>query len=147
MMPPDASRKRRKSWIIWLSVAAVILVLCCGCGAGISYLVYRSLEFERDRASESTQEYLDALREQRFDKAYDLMCDRNKNRDGQTEQEFIAEQQASPKLRNYDVQGVALSGGNDADFTVKVRQELDNGTSRTERIPVVTDGDDLRPCP
>ena|GEM_PF-7124665 len=147
ILPPNARRSSKKGWIIGLSITAVVLVLCCGCTALAGFGIYRVVESVRDQAGESTQDYLEALRDQRFDDAYELMCDRNKNRDGQTREEFIAAQQESPKLLNYEVQGVAVSQEGSSEFKVKTEQEFDDGTSRIERIPVVSEGDELRPCP
>ncbi len=145
MLPPGAPRSSKKGWIIGLSIAAVIVVLCCGCGALGGYAVYRAIESERDRAGDVTQEYLDALREQRFDDAYELTCDRNQ--DDQTRQEFVTEQREAPRLREYEIEGVAISQDADTEYEVMTRQEFADGSTDTERIPVVSEGDELRPCP
>lgn len=144
-VPVQPPVKSNRGWIIGLSIAAVVLLLCCGCGGIGSYVVYRVIESERDQASSNTTEYLDALKAQRFNEAYGLMCDRNRSR--QSKEQFIAEQQFKPRLISYDVEGVALVHKDGVEYQVKTRQKFDDGLQQIRRINVVSERDNLRPCP
>lgn len=144
-VPVQPPVKSNRGWLIGLSIAAVVLLLCCGCGGIGSYVVYRVIESERDQASSNTTEYLDALKAQRFNDAYGLMCDRNRSR--QSKEQFIAEQQFKPRLISYDVEGVALVHKDGVEYQVKTRQKFDDGLQQIRRVNVVSERDNLRPCP
>lgn len=142
---PPPPGKGRKGWVVGLSIAAIVLFLCCGCAGVGGYFVYRVVESERNKAKEQVEDYLTAVKEQRFGDAYDMMC--RANRKAETESQYAARLQAGPQLKSFDIEGAGFSGNDDVEFEVETRQRFTDGTSRHIYIEVVSQSDKLYACP
>jgi hypothetical protein len=145
MLPPAPPPKSRKGWVIGLSIAVVVLVLCCGCLGLGGFAVYRAIGSEKDRARDNTAEYLDALKDQQYEDAYTMICKRD--RDHQTKEQFVTEQTAKPKLVDYDIRGTSISREDGVEYQVRTHLKFQGGSSQNKQFDVVSDDDHLRPCP
>lgn len=132
--PPTEGRSFR----LWmgLGVAGLAALLCCGAGGtALVGLMVTGTEAVNERARAVTGDYFDALREQKYNEAYDLLCDRL--RDDETPEQFSSRMAREPRISAYtlgDVDIVDLTLPADLTYTsgdrdtVRVVMDQDSGT-------------------
>ena len=98
--PPVEGKGRRIG--LGLGVGAGVLVLVCGGGVaaliGVGVSASGSLQ---ERAHAAVSQYLDALRDDKYDKAYRLLCD--EAQDDETLGEFRTRVSAMDPIERYDL--------------------------------------------
>ncbi|GLI01716.1 hypothetical protein [Phytohabitans aurantiacus] len=132
--PPTEGRSFRL-WMA-LGVAALATVLCCGAGGtALVGLFITGGEAVNEQVQATAGDYFDALREQKFNDAYDLLCDRLRN--DETPEQFGARMGREPRITSYSLGDVDLinltlpadltytSGDRD---TVRVAMDQDSGS-------------------
>ncbi|MFF5292858.1 Rv0361 family membrane protein [Paractinoplanes globisporus] len=119
--PPVEGRGKRTGWAVGISIGVVVLF--CGIGAtaviGIGATANGAYQ-ERARAAVSS--YLNALRDKKYDEAYNLLCD-----DAQTDEspaEFRARVSIEPTIEAYRIGKLDLLTG-----TVPVDATYGDGSS------------------
>jgi hypothetical protein len=132
--PPTEGRSFR----LWmgLGVAALATVLCCGAGGtALVGLMITGTEAVNEQVQAVAGDYFDALREQKYNEAYDLLCD--DLREEETPQEFGSRMSREPRIASYtfeDVDLVDLSLPTDLTYTngdrdsVRVAMDQDTGS-------------------
>lgn len=124
---PSEGGGTRLGWA--LGIAGLIAVLCCGGGlvAGVG-LAVTGVEAVNERARVAVGSYLDALREKKYDEAYELLCDAEQKRLDLAR--FTSREQARPeRLESYELGEVDL---NAADISLPVQEHYADGA--TERV-------------
>jgi hypothetical protein len=98
--PPNEGSGTRLGWA--LGIAGAALVLCCG-GGFVAFLGFGVTQVAalNEQSRVVVSEYLDALREDKFDDAYKLLCDSQQAR--QSKEAFTAQQENRPQIRGYDL--------------------------------------------
>lgn len=106
--PPTEGRSTR----LWLGLGAAgaAVVLCCGGGlaAGIGLVVTGS-QAVNERAQAAVGHYLDDVRAQRYDEAYDALCPALRRQE--TASQFADRVAEEPEISRYDLQDVDLRTG------------------------------------
>lgn len=137
--PPTEGRTTRV-WI-GLGVAGLALVLCCGGGAAaLVGLAVAGGQAVNEQARAVVGDYLAALRDKEYGKAYDLLCDTDQSRESPAE--FERRVAAGPELAAYQVGEASVSdrvtvpvtltySGGDQD-SQEVTLDQDTGSGRLE---------------
>ncbi|GAB2592813.1 hypothetical protein Aab01nite_37090 [Paractinoplanes abujensis] len=98
--PPVEGKGRRLGW--GLGIGAGVLVLVCGGGLaaliGLGTSVTGALD---EQAHAAVNDYLGALRDERFDQAYGLLCDQSRRE--QTASEFRARAEAEERITTWQL--------------------------------------------
>lgn len=119
--PPAEGGGARLGWA--LAVAGVFLVLCCGGGtAALIGFFVTQVAATNEQSQAVVGSYLEALREQDYDAAYELLCD-----DEQAElskDRFASRERARKRLQSYDIGEFDLNSG-----TVPVTERYRDGTT------------------
>ncbi|WP_173084195.1 Rv0361 family membrane protein [Phytohabitans rumicis] len=136
--PPVEGRTARM-WL-GLGVAALATVLCCGAGGtALVGLVLTQAESLNEQAQTIVGDYFDALSEEKYDAAYDLLCE--DAQEDESPQQFAARVAREPKITSYEVGDVKLTTltvPTDVTYASGSRQTLevslaqDRGTGRFE---------------
>lgn len=132
--PPTEGRSFRL-WMA-LGVAGLAMLLCCGAGGtALVGLVITGTEAVNEQVQTVAGDYFDALREQKYNEAYDLLCD--EIRDDETPQQFSSRMTREPRIASYtfgDVDLVDLTLPADLTYasgdrdTVRVAMDQDTGS-------------------
>jgi hypothetical protein len=98
--PPNEGAGTRLGWA--LGIAGAAIALCCG-GGFVAVLGFGVTQVAalNEQSRVVVSEYLDALREDKFDDAYRLLCDSQQER--QSKENFTAQQESRPQIRGYDL--------------------------------------------
>src|SRR5689334_25144357 len=67
--PPTDGARRRRLTAVWLSIGAVVVLIVAGAVGGVGFVVLASRAIS-DQAEAAVTDYLGALRDEKFDKAY-----------------------------------------------------------------------------
>jgi hypothetical protein len=98
--PPAEGGGARLGW--GLGIAGAVLVLCCGGGlAAFIGLVVTQVAATNEQSRAVVTDYLDALREEDYDSAYDLLCDEWQER--ATKDQFETSERARKKIDSYEI--------------------------------------------
>lgn len=91
-----------------LGIAALAVVLCCGGGvAALVGLVVSGTEAVNEQARTVVEDYFEALRDQEYDQAYQLLCANARHRESPAE--FEERVSAGPDITGYRVGDVTLA--------------------------------------
>ncbi|WP_422774644.1 hypothetical protein ACN28C_13160 [Plantactinospora sp. WMMC1484] len=105
--PPSEGRGARM-WL-GLGVAALAVVLFCGGGgAALVGLLVSGAEALNEQARSVVTQYLDAIDDEEFDKAYGLLCESAQQRESPAE--FERRVGAEPEIASFRVGDVSLTG-------------------------------------
>ncbi|MEJ3746576.1 hypothetical protein WEI85_27945 [Actinomycetes bacterium KLBMP 9797] len=129
--PPTEGRTLR----LWLAlgVAGLAAVLCCGAGgAALVGVVITSTEAINEQVEAVVGDYYAAVRDERYQEAYDLLCD--ELRDDETQREF-ADRVSREPIRSYEVGDAAIA----EDLSVPVNVTYADGDQRTVEVTMVQD--------
>ncbi|MET8148687.1 hypothetical protein ACIBSW_12945 [Actinoplanes sp. NPDC049668] len=103
--PPVEGRGRRLG--MGLGIGVTVLVLACGGGvAAVAGLITVMGSALSEQAEVVVGDYFDALQDREWAQAYDMLCDRAK--DDETESQFISRVSADEPIASYDVGDVEL---------------------------------------
>jgi hypothetical protein len=119
--PPVEGRGKRIGLSIGIAVGVVVLVCGGGLGAMIGVLA-SSQSSAQEHANAAVSGYLNALRDGKYDKAYDLLCD--KAREDESPAEFRRRVAAEPVVRSYTMGKFDV-----LTFSMPVEATYDNGSS------------------
>ncbi|MGW0434350.1 Rv0361 family membrane protein [Micromonospora sp. NPDC003197] len=98
--PPTEGRSRRR-WI-GLGVGALALVLCCGGGVvAVVGLAVSGTQAIDEQARTVAGDYFEALKNRRYGRAYDLLCDEDQRRE--SSRDFQQRVSAEPEIAGYQV--------------------------------------------
>ena len=90
--PTDGVRRRRWIALAWSGAAAV--VLCIGGVAGVGALVIFGSQMIVDQSTAAVRDYLTAVQDRQYAKAYDMLCSAERNRI--SERQFAVQQSQRP---------------------------------------------------
>ncbi|MEO3744857.1 hypothetical protein [Plantactinospora sp. B5E13] len=113
--PPTEGRTVR----LWLGIgvaALAVLLVCGGGGAALIGLLVSSTEAVNEQARAVVTDYLDAIEDDQFNQAYNLLCDSTKQRESPAE--FARRVGAEPEIASFQVGDVLV--GNDLRVPVDV---------------------------
>ena len=132
--------KSRHGWIIGLTIGTVLLLCLCGVGVigGLGYLGYR---LDRTDAVAALTQYLEEIRDQNYEAAYDRLCDEAKA--GASRAEY-GQHFPPPRLVSFQI-GAASNADRSGEVghNVQVKLHLDDGQVRTERYFVFSRSGDV----
>lgn len=122
---------------VWLGLgaAALAVVLCCGGGgAALVGLVVSGTRAINEQARVVVGNYLDALKNKDYGKAYDLLCDQVQSRE--SPDEFQRRAAAAPDIASFHVGQASTTRG----VTVPVDVTYAEGGAVTQRYALAQDG-------
>ena len=121
--PPTDGTARRRWVAVGISIGLAIL-LCIG-GAGIlGGLVWLTVRVAQDESQASVRDYLTALRDQDYEKAYGLLCDPIQANTSPTQ--FARSQRDAPQITSFDVAKGSFQG---EDLVVPTEIDFADGTA------------------
>ena len=126
--PPAEGRGRRLG--LGLGIGAAVLLLVCGGGVaamiGLGVVASRAVN---EQIEVVVSGYFDAVETQRFDDAYDMLCQQVRSR--QREAEYTVETRADGPIRSYDV---GQLGSTNLDLIVPVDVTYQDGRRTTLQV-------------
>lgn len=103
--PTDGTRQRR--WMaVGLSAGAAVL-LCVVGAVGLGGLAYFGVQALGEQAQGAVVDYLTALRDEEYGRAYDLLCDDRQA--SRSVDDFAREESARPRISEFDVGRASLA--------------------------------------
>ncbi|HEX5597102.1 MAG TPA: hypothetical protein VFX61_13955 [Micromonosporaceae bacterium] len=130
--PPVEGRATR----LWLGIgtAALAVLICCG-GGGAAVIGFgvAATEAAKEQARAVVGDYLEAVKDREYGKAYGLLCDAVQRRE--TPSEFRERVNAEPKITDYRIREVRLTDR----VTVPVDVTYTGGAMQILRFQVETD--------
>ncbi len=130
--PTDGARQRR--WLaIGLSTGFVVLV-CIGGLFGVGSLVVLGTRVVQDQATAKVTEYLTAVRDGEYQRAYSLLCDERQARE--SERQFVNDNLGGPRVREFTVGRAELSD----DIRVPATIRYADGSADTVDFVMAQDG-------
>jgi hypothetical protein len=142
--PTDGTRQRR-----WLAVGlagGLALLVCVGGLVGLGAIVVLGTQVIRDDATRAVENYLTAVKDRDFDKAYDQLCEATQAKTSRSQ--FARNQSREPGISSFTVGEADLTDvikvpatihyDNQTVITVRYLMEQD---SRTGGIEVCTEED------
>jgi len=99
---PPTEGDQRRTWI-GLGIGGLALLLCCVGGVvGFIALVVTSVEAIDEQARATVGHYLDAVKDENYEDAYDLLCDDIQQRE--SPDRFAQRVQRDPDISSYQLQ-------------------------------------------
>ncbi|WP_155372690.1 Rv0361 family membrane protein [Catellatospora vulcania] len=139
--PPQPKSPVRKILII----VAIVLLLCCGGAAVAGYFAYRGIEAATGPARDAATAYADDLVARDYAGAYAGLCSRT--RALTSEQQFIAEQTAGPRISDYSVAGVNVEQHNSTvSGVVTLELTRADGSQSVLGVPLLKEDGQWRVC-
>jgi hypothetical protein len=142
--PTDGTRQRR-----WLAVGlagGLALLICVGGLVGLGAIVVLGTQVVRDDATRAVENYLTAVKDRDFDKAYDQLCEATQAKT--TRAQYARAQSRRPGISSFTVGTVDLADAimvpatiRYVDQTVVTVHYLMEQDSRTGGIEVCTEED------
>lgn len=129
--PPTEGRTFR----LWLAlgVAGLAAVLCCGAGGtAIVGLVITGTRAVNEQVRAVVTDYYEAVRDGRYQQAYDLLCD--DLRDDESQQRFADRMTRAPRVSSYEIGDVSLT-----DLTVPAHVTYADGDRQTVEVTMAQD--------
>lgn len=129
--PTDGARQRR-----WLAVglaSAAALVVCVGGLVGLGGLLVFGYQMTLDQSRAAVTEYLTAIKEEDFSRAYAQLCDAQRAR--VDEREFVRARASEPGIATFTVGEPDLTGP----VVVPATVGYDDGSSATVRYVLEQD--------
>jgi hypothetical protein len=130
--PTDGTKQRR--WLAIGLAAGFVVLLCIGGLVGFGSLVILGTQVVRDQASAKVTEYLTAVRDGEYLRAYSLLCDERQARE--SEREFVNNNMGKPRVRDFTVGTADLSD----DIRVPATIRYVDGTVDTVDFVLAQDG-------
>ncbi len=131
---PPAEGRSTRLWV-GLGVGGLALVLFCGAGAAaVVGLVVTGTRAVNEQAQVVVGNYLDAVRDEDYPRAYRLLCD--EAQDDENADEFATRVRAQQPISSYDVGEASLA----AELVVPVDVTYRAGGSGTLRFYLAQDG-------
>ncbi|GIG85498.1 Rv0361 family membrane protein [Plantactinospora endophytica] len=144
--PPPPQPKSRNTTRIVLIVVAIVVAVCCVGGAGLGFLLFRSVSEAVGPARDAGTRYVADLDAGNWSAANAQTCAATRRL--MTEQEFVAGQEAGPKATGYELTGTNVGNYNGRQTaTITIEVSYPGGDVRTVQIPMVHEGGQWRPCP
>jgi hypothetical protein len=137
---PPTDRDNKGLWI-GLSAGALLLVLCCVGGIGGIVLLSADGGLAKTQAVQVVSGYLDALIEEDYGGAYDLLCEEQRNTMNRTEYRRLVSRNP---IEGYQVGDVTVQG---PEILVEVQVTPVSGAARTSDYRVVQESTELKVCP
>jgi len=103
--PTDGTRQRR--WLAIGLASGFVVLLCIGGLTGLGGLVVLGTQVVRDQAAAAVTEYLTAVRDGEYARAYSLLCEERQAR--VSEREFINDNLDRPRVSDFVVGTAELS--------------------------------------
>jgi hypothetical protein len=103
--PTDGTRQRR--WLAIGLAAGFVVLVCIGGLVGLGSLVVLGTQVVRDQASAAVTEYLTAVRDGEYLRAYSMLCDERQAR--VSEREFVNDNLDGPRVSDFTVGRAELS--------------------------------------
>jgi hypothetical protein len=127
---PPTDGKRRRRWIALAWTGAAALVLCIGGVVGVGALAVFGSQMILDQSKAAVQDYLTALQEREYAKAYSMQC--------LSEQQRISERQFETKERQLPVSNFTVLDPdvNNQNIVVPAVVNYDYGGSSTVRYQI-----------
>jgi hypothetical protein len=127
---PPTDGKRRRRWIALAWTGAAALVLCIGGVVGVGALAVFGSQMILDQSKAAVQDYLTALQEREYAKAYSMQC--------LSEQQRISERQFEVKQRQLPVSNFTVLDPdvNNQNIVVPAVVNYDYGGSSTVRYQI-----------
>jgi hypothetical protein len=122
--PPTDGARRRRLTAVWLSIGAVVVLIVAGAVGGVGFVVLASRAIS-DQAEAAVTEYLGALRDEKFDKAYGLLCE--PARAAISGDDFAAAQLRASRVTGFQVGRTVLG----SDIIVPATVQRANGSVRS----------------
>lgn len=121
--------RRARTWLS-LGVAGGLLAACCGVGGvAIGGLFVLGNQAVNEQAQRAVSDYLAAVAGQRWQEAYELRCE--DDRDRQSLDDFTRRQAQQPRIESYEVGDLDL-----AEMTVPVRVDYADDADARLAVPV-----------
>jgi hypothetical protein len=117
--PPVEGKGKRIGWGIGIAAGVVVLV----CGGGLAALIGVGVSMQgsyQEKAHAAVGGYLNALRDKKYDAAYDLLCDETQQ--DETAAEFRSKVSSEPGIQTYTMGDFDLVSG-----SVPVNAVYENG--------------------
>jgi hypothetical protein len=130
--PTDGAKQRR--WLAIGLAAGFVVLLCVGGLVGFGSLVILGTQVVRDQASAKVTEYLTAVRDGEYLRAYSLLCDERQAQE--SEREFVNNNMGGPRVRDFTVGTADLSD----DIRVPATIRYVDGTVDTVDFVLAQDG-------
>jgi len=137
---PPTDRDNKSLWI-GLSVGALLLVLCCAGGIGGIVLLNANGGLAQAQASQLVAAYLDAVMEEDYGGAYDLLCEEQTR--AMSRAEFRRLVSRSP-IEGYEILSVEARG---TEYVVSARITTASQGQETRDIRVVQESTEFKVCP
>jgi hypothetical protein len=121
-----------------------VLVCCVGLPLGVFGVGYFSLEMDKRDSISALEDYLDAMRDENYDAAYDMLCDKSKT--GVDRAKFVADADSAPRLVSYTIGDATEYLDGDPDqvgYEVYVVTTFDDGNTDDGAYLVYTEGFDV----
>lgn len=134
--PPAEGGGARLGW--GLGIAGAVLVLCCGGGlTAFIGLVVTQVAATNEQSRTVVSHYLDALRDDDYDAAYDLLCD--EEQEALSKDRFETRERARKKISSYQIGEFDVY--NDS---VPVKESYRDGTTDDVKYFLKADSQDAR---
>jgi hypothetical protein len=138
--PPTDGTSRRRWVAVGISVGLAIL-LCIGGAAGVGGVLYLAVRVAQDESQASVRDYLGALRDQNFDKAYGLLCPQLRSTTSRSRFEQI--QRDGPRVASFDVHRGAYQNN---ELVVPADIDFTNGTTNSVTFVMFQDQGAIEVC-
>jgi hypothetical protein len=116
--------------------AAVVLLVCGGGVAAVIGLVTTMSSALNEQAHVVIGDYFDALEANKYDDAYDMLCQTEKDR--QTQAEFVSSEEAAAPIKSHQVGDLDLAA---VDLTVPVQVTYTDGQAGTVQVYLAQSSD------
>jgi hypothetical protein len=97
--PTDGTRQRR--WIAVGLASGFALLLCVGALVGLGGIVVLGTQVVRDQSVTAVTDYLTAIQDHEYSRAYDQLCDSERRRTSRSS--FIRARTAGPQITGFTV--------------------------------------------
>ena len=137
---PPTDRDNKSLWI-GLSVGALLLVLCCAGGIGGIVLLNANGGLAQAQASQLVAAYLDAVMEEDYGGAYDLLCEEQTSQTNRTEFRRLVSRNP---IESYEIGDVTVQG---REFLVTAQVKATGRAAETRGYRVVQESTEFKVCP
>ena len=137
--PPPGKTSQR--WVLWI-LLSMFLFCCVGGGGTVSGLAYFGHTSDRNDTVEALETYLEHLKQKRYSKAYEQLC--NESKVGLDLEQFTQRSTSAPPLVSYDIDEKSMDGQFlEVGYTIDVELGYADGQSRIGKFYVDSDDQDL----
>lgn len=137
---PPTDRDNKTLWI-GLSAGALLLVLCCAGGIGGIVLLSADGGLAKTQAVQVVTAYLDAVMDEDYGGAYDLLCEEQTSATSRTEFRRLVSRNP---IESYEIGDVTIQGD---EFLVTARVTAAGRAVETRGFRVVQESTELKVCP